>query len=169
MPPVVCAPVGQGEVSYRRSEPRGAPWSAGILRGAGREHRCRQKDLLLVRAGDVFDNGIIRVETGGGVGGVRVFSAYNFLDGGVFDMIVLTILTSPSTANPFLAVHILQVTKRAVCTPDFEQLYRRADEISGGGGGGGGSGGNGEGLDGGLQGTGSGVDDLGGPVKMEVA
>ncbi|CAB1105645.1 unnamed protein product [Ectocarpus sp. CCAP 1310/34] len=29
-----------------------------------------------------------------------------------------------------------QVTKRAVCTPDFEQLYRRADEISGGGGGG---------------------------------
>ncbi|CAM9592267.1 unnamed protein product [Ectocarpus fasciculatus] len=51
-----------------------------------------------------------------------------------------------------------QVTKRAVCTPDFEQLYRRADEISGGGGGGGGGGDE-------FEGGG----DVGGPVKMEVA
>ncbi|CAN0353540.1 unnamed protein product [Scytosiphon promiscuus] len=41
-----------------------------------------------------------------------------------------------------------QVTKRAVCTPDFEQLYRRADENSGGG-------------EDGPEG--------GGPVKMEVS
>lgn len=46
-----------------------------------------------------------------------------------------------------------QVTKRAVCTPDFEQLYRRADEINGGGGG--------DEFEGGG--------DVGGPVKMEVA
>ncbi|CAM9879148.1 unnamed protein product, partial [Ascophyllum nodosum] len=26
------------------------------------------------------------------------------------------------------------ITKRVVCTPDFEQLYRRADEISNGAG-----------------------------------
>ncbi|CAN0009941.1 unnamed protein product, partial [Ectocarpus sp. 4 AP-2014] len=50
-----------------------------------------------------------------------------------------------------------QVTKRAVCTPDFEQLYRRADEISGGGGG--------DGFEGGAESGGDG----GGPVKMEVA
>ncbi|CAM9808412.1 unnamed protein product [Ectocarpus sp. 6 AP-2014] len=56
-----------------------------------------------------------------------------------------------------------QVTKRAVCTPDFEQLYRRADEISGGGGGGGGGGG--DGFEGGAGAGG----DVGGPVKMEVA
>ncbi|CAM9628916.1 unnamed protein product, partial [Ectocarpus sp. 12 AP-2014] len=51
-----------------------------------------------------------------------------------------------------------QVTKRAVCTPDFEQLYRRADEVSGGGGGG-------DGFEGGAGAGG----DVGGPVKMEVA
>lgn len=44
---------------------------------------------------------------------------------------------------------ISQVTKRAVCTPDFEQLYRRADENNIGGG------------EDGLEG--------GGPVKMEVS
>lgn len=56
----------------------------------------------------------------------------------------------------------MQVTKRAVCTPDFEQLYRRADESIAGGQ---------EVLDGGFDGAGSGADDgvEGGPVKMEVA
>lgn len=84
---------------------------------------------------------------------------------------VLRVLLTPhpnllcNTPFPCRAYAIVQVTKRAVCTPDFEQLYRRADEISGGGG----SGSHGGGLDGGLQGAGSGVDDPGGPVKMEVA
>ncbi|CAM9816237.1 unnamed protein product, partial [Ectocarpus sp. 13 AM-2016] len=57
-----------------------------------------------------------------------------------------------------------QVTKRAVCTPDFEQLYRRADEVSGGGGSGGGGGG-GDGFEGGAGAGG----DVVGPVKMEVS
>eukprot|EP00903_Cladosiphon_okamuranus_P022694 g20886.t2 len=47
-----------------------------------------------------------------------------------------------------------QVTKRAVCTPDFEQLYRRADESDM----------SGVGFEGGPQ-----VDGAGAPVKMEVA
>lgn len=67
-------------------------------------------------------------------------------------------LPCPLPQQPVL-VHPVQVTKRAVCTPDFEQLYRRADEISAGGR---------EGFAGGLPVAEFEVDGGGaGPVKME--
>ena len=66
----------------------------------------------------------------------------------------------PFGVRPTYILLCVQVTKRAVCTPDFEQLYRRADEISAGGQ---------EGFAGGLPVAGFGVDAGGeaGPVKME--
>lgn len=65
-----------------------------------------------------------------------------------------------ATNSPNAPSFCVQVTKRAVCTPDFEQLYRRADEISAGGQ---------EGFAGGLPVAEFGVDGGGeaGPVKME--